>query len=61
MILEVRDNGVGIEGSDIDNPKSLGILGMQERTALLGGSIGIKGDRGKGTTIVVTIPLGSVG
>lgn len=60
LILEVRDNGLGIMGSDIDNPKSLGILGMQERAVLLGGSVGIKGERGKGTTVVVTIPLGSL-
>jgi len=56
LVLEVRDDGVGIPTSDIDNPKSLGILGVQERATLLGGTVALRGEPGKGTTVVVTIP-----
>jgi PAS domain S-box-containing protein len=37
LFLEARDNGRGIRASEFSNPKSLGLLGMRERTLLLGG------------------------
>lgn len=54
--LEVQDDGVGLSASDIDNPKSLGILGIQERAALLGGITEFDGESGKGARVTVTIP-----
>jgi signal transduction histidine kinase len=55
-VLEVRDNGRGILNFEIQNTKSIGLLGMRERAALLGGEVSIVGERGRGTTITVTIP-----
>lgn len=57
FILEVKDNGVGINEEEIRHTKSLGILGMRERALLLGGNLNIRGVRGKGTTVTVTIPI----
>lgn len=57
LTLEVTDNGVGIEDELVDDIKSLGILGMKERLHLLDGKFTIKGKRGKGTKIVVSLPL----
>ena len=57
IILEVNDNGRGITESEIGDPKSFGILGMRERTRLLRGDFSIGGSPGKGTTIIVRIPL----
>ena len=37
----------------------LGLSGMKERVALLGGTIAIESSRGKGSTIFVQIPLGA--
>lgn len=54
--LEVKDNGKGICTNDI-NSGSLGILGMKERVQPLGGRIEIKGKKGKGTTVILTVPL----
>jgi two-component system sensor histidine kinase UhpB len=56
--LEVSDDGVGIRQEDLDNPKSLGILGMQERVAILGGAIDFARNGGRGTAVTVRIPLG---
>ena len=56
LILEVSDNGVGIGQSAITNPKSLGLLGMQERAAMLGGEVRFKA-MGEGTTVSVQIPF----
>jgi len=56
--LEVRDNGRGIAQEDIFNTKSMGLLGMRERTALMGGAFSIGNlPGGKGTRVKVSIPL----
>jgi signal transduction histidine kinase len=56
LILEVRDNGRGIRPEQISNLKSIGLLGMRERAALLGGEVRIHGAPRKGTTVAVSIP-----
>lgn len=55
--LTIQDNGIGIPPEKIRDRHSFGLLGMKERTLSMGGEISIKGDRGKGTTIRVEIPL----
>jgi two-component system sensor histidine kinase UhpB len=55
--LKIKDNGKGISEEKISDPKSLGLMGIQERVYFLGGDIEIKGIQGKGTTISVSIPL----
>lgn len=57
LFLEAMDNGRGITASEFSNPKSLGLLGMRERALLLGGEVSIRGVQGKGTTVLVRIPL----
>jgi signal transduction histidine kinase len=57
VILEVLDNGKGIEPSKLSGEKSLGLLGMRERALLFGGQVFIQGRKGGGTTVTVTIPL----
>ena len=56
LILEVKDNGRGISEAEIHNTKSIGLLGMRERAALLGGEVRVRGEPGKGTTVSVRIP-----
>ena len=52
--LELRDDG---DGFRIKNQHAgLGLAGMRERTEQMGGSLKIASARGKGTTIVVTVP-----
>ncbi len=66
----VEDNGVGFDpeipgdapGEQPDGSSQavlhLGLLGMQERAALVGGSVQIESAPGSGTTIYVQIPFG---
>jgi PAS domain S-box-containing protein len=58
LILTVTDNGRGITPAETLSRESLGLLGMQERAHLIGGSIEIVGQKGTGTTLHVRIPLG---
>ncbi len=55
-VLTIRDNGKGIGPWEAEDVRSLGIIGMQERCLLVGGTFEITGSPGGGTTIVVTIP-----
>jgi PAS domain S-box-containing protein len=57
--LEVKDDGRGITKSQRTNPRSLGLLGMKERALLVGGEVHITGKEGHGTTVVVSVPLGT--
>jgi len=56
LTLEVYDNGKGINGDQLSNRASFGILGMRERAMLLGGELTISSPPGKGTTVRVRIP-----
>jgi PAS domain S-box-containing protein len=58
FILEVRDNGRGIQECEVSTPRSLGLLGMRERAILLGGELTIQGTPGKGTVVTLRIPIG---
>jgi signal transduction histidine kinase len=58
LILEVEDNGKGIEQSAMFSPKSLGLLGMRERALPFGGRVEISGVPDQGTKVRVSIPLG---
>jgi two-component system sensor histidine kinase DegS len=57
--LVVADNGSGFDlqrsASDVSAGK-LGLIGMQERARLLGGTIDIQSAPGEGTSVVVTVP-----
>jgi len=57
LILEVTDNGIGISKSQIYASNSFGLLGMKERTMLVGGKFQINGVRDQGTNVKVEIPL----
>ena len=57
LLLEISDNGRGISRSDLVSPQSLGLLGMRERAALVNGAVDITSQPGRGTTLLVTIPL----
>jgi len=58
LIVEVRDNGIGIIEGRITGPKSFGLIGIRERVRLLGGEAVIRGKPGEGTLVRVTLPDG---
>ena len=59
--LIVEDDGVGFDPADMDGERrGFGLLGMQERAALIGATVQIESAPGEGTTIFVrtsTAPL----
>jgi signal transduction histidine kinase len=57
LVLEVSDDGRGITPTEAASGTSLGLLGMRERAALLGGRVEINGAPGRGTIVQVHVPL----
>src|SRR5437762_2699084 len=55
--LELRDDGNGFRTKDQHD--GLGLAGMRERAEQMGGTLKVASARGKGTTIVVTVPYPS--
>jgi PAS domain S-box-containing protein len=54
--IEIRDRGVGFNLNDLGKGR-FGLRGMRERARLLGGSATIDSEPGKGTRIVVELPV----
>jgi PAS domain S-box-containing protein len=61
LLLTIRDDGVGFDVdralADATHGKSFGILGMQERVALLDGKLEINSEDKRGTIVTVRLPL----
>jgi signal transduction histidine kinase len=55
--LHVVDNGRGIAPDVIDSDRSLGLIGMRERAALLGGELVVRRRIRGGTSVHVIIPV----
>lgn len=54
--LQIQDNGRGITPEEVAGTQSLGLLGIRERAAMVGGHVHIQGRTNAGTTVTVTIP-----
>ncbi len=57
LILIVSDNGKGMHPDIGPDEQSLGLLGMQERTIIFGGTLSITSAVNQGTTVEILIPI----
>ena len=55
--MSVGDNGVGLHPKGRHKPGSFGLVGIEERINILGGTFDIHSDPGGGTTIRVAVPM----
>src|SRR5262249_5407602 len=55
--LEVIDDGKGIQPTDIEDPRSLGLMGMRVRARNLGGRVSLATKNGRGTIVTLRLPL----
>jgi len=59
LVVTIADNGCGFapDSPEIAAKRGIGLKGMRERTAAMGGTFVIESAPGKGTTITVRMPL----
>jgi len=57
LVLEVRDDGRGIRAEQIDNPRSLGLVGIRERARRAGGTASFSAGESGGTVVTLRLPL----
>ncbi len=54
LVCTVRDDGCGIACADESKPLGMGILGMKERAAILGGVVTVRNRPRRGTTVTAS-------
>lgn len=59
LLLIIEDNGIGFKTDKLVNKKkSLGLISLRERAALVGGTVEIESAPKKGTAIFISVPYG---
>ncbi len=61
LLAEVEDDGRGFDPAEtrrVNGSHGLGLVGMRERMALVGGELEIHSERGAGTRVVIRVPIG---
>jgi signal transduction histidine kinase len=59
--VTITDNGKGFAADRISDPHAVGLVGMQERTRLIGGDLVIRSAPGAGSSIILEVPLPAEG
>ena len=55
--LSVQDNGVGFDPDDVKSKNTLGLIGMQERVAMLNGELILESKLNDGVKAMIKVPL----
>jgi signal transduction histidine kinase len=57
LVLEIRDNGTGIDNTRLENGEGLGLSNMRDRAKTVGAELDIRTAGGRGTSIIVRLPI----
>lgn len=57
LVVDIMDDGTGIKPAEAGQRRSFGMLGMQERARMFGGSVEIRTWPGTGTRVELSLPL----
>lgn len=57
LMLDVQDNGRGLQSSSNNNGTGYGLTAMRQRVTQVGGTVEIESEPDEGTTLVVQIPI----
>ncbi len=55
--MTVADNGVGFDILELSDSEGLGLAGMRERAALVGGVVDILSGDGRGVRVFFRVPI----
>jgi len=57
LTLEIKDNGKGISPAELNKPQAFGVRGLHERARTVGGWLDVSTHLGRGTSIILSVPL----
>lgn len=57
VVLQICDDGVGVQAIDLLKRDSYGVLGMEERVRAIGGALTVKPGAVSGTVVTAVVPL----
>lgn len=57
LVLTIEDNGIGYDIQEKQKGHTLGLVGMNERAIMLGGGIYMESEAGKGTKVILRVPI----
>jgi signal transduction histidine kinase len=60
LILKIKDNGSGISSLSLEKSEGFGLRNMRKRAAQIDGKLDIQTESGRGTSIVLTVPIPSM-
>jgi signal transduction histidine kinase len=55
LIVLVEDDGIGFDPNSASSDDHLGLFGIRERTEMIGGTLVVESEPGKGTTIMLEV------
>ncbi len=58
--IMIEDNGIGFDTNKLDSFEGIGIKGIQTRIEFLNGSVNFDSSLGRGTTVVIDVPLNQI-
>jgi signal transduction histidine kinase len=62
VTLVIEDDGIGFDPADVRiDATGIGLMGMRERAALIGGNTLVESSPGKGTTVFLRCPTAECG
>jgi signal transduction histidine kinase len=61
LVLNVTDDGKGFDTAQVTDPHAVGLVGMRERTRLIGGTLVIRSTPGAGASLTLEVPLPAEG
>jgi PAS domain S-box-containing protein len=57
LLLVIKDNGNGFNVDEEKSIRSIGLIGMKERALMLQGELTIESEKGKGTVVMLKVPI----
>lgn len=57
LTIQITDNGKGMTSEKLENPFSVGLLGMRERARIIGGDLQITSKQNEGTSVLLSVKI----
>ena len=57
LTVEISDNGIGVTTEDLKKKHAFGLRGLEERASSVGGWLDVSYGIGKGTTVILSVPV----